>query len=329
MKLRAAIELSLVLAVAPAVYLGAGALGLHAPLQQDGGALAQLHVADLLYALLAVSLALVVFALRRWREALALLRTQEQAEAALGEQGRRHRDLAHRLIAQQEAERRQLARQVRDHLDQTASVVRSEAAALLPQADTAVLAGGLRRIASAADELHESCNDLLALLRPQDVEALGLPAALQALLLAWEPGARVATAFHPEGEFDGLDPAVSLALYRIVQDALANVLRHARATRVAVRLARLQHGGADTIRLVVEDDGTGRRARGRAAPGARAPLGLGLIGMHERAVMVGGGIGVHDLKPHGFAVECRVPFTRARRRAGATGGPPAALAPHR
>lgn len=328
MKPRAGLELALALAAVLAVFVVASALDLHERVQSFTAPLERWQLDEMVFALLAACMALAVFAIRRWREAAAQLRAREQAEAALGELGRRHRDLAHRVIVLQEAERRQLAREVHDHLGQTCCVIRVEAATLLEQPQSTPMHDGLRRIAAAADELYESCHDLLAVLRPQDLEALGLPAAVQALLQGWEPSARVQCLFYPEGDFDGLDPAVSLALYRIVQESLSNVMRHARARRVLVRLTRGQQGGIDAIRLIVEDDGVGRRAQRPGRRDGREPRGLGLVGMQERASMVGGVIAFRDLASHGFVVDCRVPFAQAHRRAGA-GGLPAALAPQR
>jgi signal transduction histidine kinase len=100
-----------------------------------------------------------------------------------------------------------------------------------------------------------------------------------------------------------LDPAVETHLYHLTQEALHNVVKHARATRVTVYLGRREQH----VVLIVEDDGAGFDPAGSAA-GAPARLGLGLTSMRERAALAGGEMEIESSPGSGTTVFIRVPF---------------------
>ncbi|MFD7708302.1 sensor histidine kinase [Streptomyces sp. NPDC059786] len=124
---------------------------------------------------------------------------------------------------------------------------------------------------------------------------------------------------HQEGTARPLPPGVDLTAYRIVQEALTNVTKHAGTTSARVRLA----WSRDQLTLTVTDDGGGPRRGVRTSPGAgdRAS-GYGLIGMRERAAAVGGRLSAGSRPEGGFLVSARLPL--AARRTGRTGGDGAA-----
>jgi signal transduction histidine kinase len=259
-------------------------------------------------AVLAGGLAWVAW--RRRGEVEAELRLRMQAERHVKELLAHNRELAQGLIALQESERRALARELHDEFGQACSAIRVETAwlkrAALGEHEGALAAAqreGIRQAAQRADaaarELHGLVRDMLRRLRPAELDALGLVGALQALSEAWEQRSGVACTFHHDGEEDGLDDAVSVAAYRIVQEALTNVLRHARATTVSVRLA-IRAGRA--LELVVQDDGRGMDI-------GAADRGLGLLGATERAAAVGGTLDVSSLLGRGVRVALSIPLS--------------------
>jgi DNA-binding NarL/FixJ family response regulator len=119
---------------------------------------------------------------------------------------------------------------------------------------------------------------MLRRLRPANLDELGLVAALQELCESWEERSGVPCIFHHEALPDELGDAIDIALYRVTQEALTNVMRHARASAVHVKLGRSAQG---ELQLSVEDDGQGMDL-------AAATRGLGLLGATERAAALGG-----------------------------------------
>lgn len=258
-------------------------------------------------AVLAGGLAWVAW--RRRGEVEAELRLRMQAEGHIGELLAHNRELAQGLIALQESERRALARELHDEFGQACSAIRVETAWLRRATQVghdgelaAAQREGIRQAASRADaaasELHGLVRDMLRRLRPAELDALGLVGALQALGEAWEQRSGVACTFHHDGGEEGLDDAVSVAAYRVVQEALTNVLRHARATTVSVRLA-IRAGRV--LELVVQDDGRGMDI-------GASHRGLGLLGATERAAAVGGTLEVTSLLGRGVRLELRIPL---------------------
>lgn len=252
-------------------------------------------------AVLAASLAW--FAWRRRNEVNAELRRRIQAERHVGDLLAHNRELAQALIALQESERRALARELHDEFAQACSAIRLETAWLQRAAlhDREGMLAAAARADAAAGDLQGLVRDMLRRLRPADLDALGLVGALQALCEGWTQRSDIACAFDFDGSVDddaALDDTVNVAVYRIAQEALTNVMRHARATRVDVRLSIAP---GEALELVVHDDGRGMDvgAVGR---------GLGLLGATERAAAVGGVLDVSSTLGQGVRLALRIPL---------------------
>lgn len=248
-------------------------------------------------AMLACGLAWV--ALRRRREAERELRLREQAEAHAAALLAHNRELSQGLIALQENERRALARELHDEFGQRCSAIRAEAGWLRRCAagDRAGMLAAAERADVAAADLYGLVRDLLRRLRPAELDALGLVAALQALCEGWEERSGIACVFHPEAVETVFDDAVNVTVYRIVQEALTNVMRHARASSVKVLLC-----GRDPAQLLltVQDDGRGMDV-------GAVSRGLGLLGATERAASVSGVLEVRSTLGTGVRLELRIP----------------------
>ena len=218
------------------------------------------------------------------------------------------RALMHRVVQVQEAERRSVALELHDHVTQVLCAVLFSSQALV---DKLSAAGRPER--KAAIKLRELAGEtaceverITHNLRPGVLEDLGLVAAMRAA------GAEFAGRTGVSAKLDGvqspvrLPPATELALYRIFQEALKNVGKHARARRVAMSLTRQ----GDFIRLLINDDGIGFNAEHR--PGRRKEGGgLGLLGMRERAVDAGGILKIKSARGSGTEIEVRVPLSLA------------------
>jgi len=132
-------------------------------------------------------------------------------------------------------------------------------------------------------------------LRPVLLDELGLATALQFLLADARESAALEVQYRG-GEAPPLSPEVELVIYRVAQEALTNVARHARASRASVELA-CEH---DDVVLTVADDGAGRAGRTE---------GTGIRGMRERAVLVGGALELCDADPTGTELRLSIPLT--------------------
>jgi signal transduction histidine kinase len=214
------------------------------------------------------------------------------------------RPLLARIIAAQEAERARVARDLHDQIGQALTSVllglRLVSDCLLrdpPDVETARTrtAEARRLVADALGEVRRVAFEL----RPTVLDDVGLPAALQRL--AGDVSARTGVAV--EVVTSGLDDTARLApeletvVYRVVQEALTNVARHARAGRAVVSV----EATARRVRARVTDDGTG------FDPAAVAPASLGLAGMAERASLAGGRLAVRSAPGKGTTVTLEIP----------------------
>jgi signal transduction histidine kinase len=236
---------------------------------------------------------------------------RHQAQRAARELQEQLQALTGRLHALQEEERRQIAREVHDELGQALTALKLDLAWIRRRVlgkrkpHPATVAGKCEAMSRVVDEAIESVRRVAAELHPTLLERIGLAAAIEAYVREFGRRAGVdATVVATIGDTD-LDLGVSMQLFRIVQEALTNVGRHARATSVVVTLDRSDDG----LRLVVTDNG-----RGMASP---PPGSLGLLGMQERARLCGGDIFVDSAPGRGTSVRVRVPV------GGAAGAQPA------
>lgn len=214
-------------------------------------------------------------------------------------QGRPHLLSAARDIAERVEERQRLARELHDSVAQAlygVTLSATAAARLLAAGDTARAATYLGEIRETSEEALREMRLLIFELRPPILEREGLVAALQARLDAVEGRAGGLEATLEARDAPALPPALEEAIYRIAQEALNNVLKHARARRVTVTLEQ----DGPLARLLVADDGAG------FDPSATR-RGLGLRGMAERAAQIGGTLRVTSAPGRGTLVRLEVP----------------------
>ena len=252
--------------------------------------------------LLFAAVAMAWFAWRRTREARAELarRTALERElaAALGE----NRRLLHAQMEIQEEERRRLARELHDELGQHLNAIKIDAVTIRSSEDAEVRRAALS-IVDLADHLHAIVRDMTRRLRPAGLDELGLPAALEHCLEAWRgrvPGLDLELSMN--GDFESLGEALNMTLYRLIQEGLTNVSRHANARRVDIRLRRsAPRSERDEVVLTMNDDGRGFE------PAAWDGAGVGLIGMRERVEALGGHLEIASRAAQGFCVRAWLP----------------------
>ena len=167
--------------------------------------------------------------------------------------------------------------------------------------------GELRERLEQADHIAERLDadvEFLAWeLRPAGLDDIGLPGTLSKFLREWSDHYGIAADLHVSGlDHHRLDQDVETSLYRIAQEALNNIFKHARAARADVLLER-----RDTqVVLIIEDDGVGFDPGGAAAP--ENDRGLGVLGMRERAALAGGTLDIESQPGQGTTIFVRVPL---------------------
>lgn len=239
------------------------------------------------------------------KEFAAIATAIESLSVELSETREARQQLARQLLELQENERRELARELHDEFGQALTAVSVSAAYIERNAQRATpqaLAESARDIRQEATRMLGQVRSLLSQLRPHGLEGLQMVDALQDLVSGWKgraPEIGIETEFPPT--LPVLPPAAGLALYRTLQEALTNVLRHSVASRV--RLSLQQVGRA--VELTVCDNGVGkaseviRRSRG------------GLLGMRERAEMAGGRCWFDEAPGGGLQVRLSLPVPQA------------------
>jgi signal transduction histidine kinase len=204
--------------------------------------------------------------------------------AALSEQ---RRELAQKMIATRESTLRHLSRELHDEFGQTLTAIGSmleRARKHLPE-DSPVR-GELRETAEIAQTMLTQVRSLSQTLHPAVLEQAGLEGTIDWYLSTVERQLGIPVSYEREGGLVSVDDGTGIHIYRVLQEALSNVARHSGATQAWVRL----RSTGNTIQMDVEDNGNGFDP---AAP----PRGLGLIGMRERAELLGGT--VEFLRPGG------------------------------
>lgn len=257
-----------------------------------------LQLDELPLTLLVLSLGLWWFAWRRTQEAHAQLQERSRSELKVQELLQHKSDLLQRLYTAKEDERLALARELHDEMGQTSTAIRTEVAVLQrigrlhPEADESV-----KRIGESAQHLSQMTRQMLHRLRPPALDSMGLEQALMTLCNNWQQNTQTVCEFKLPTLPEGLNDYACVTVYRIVQEALTNVTRHAHAKHVRVQLTLDSQG----LNLNIEDDG-----RGMADTQAVHP-GFGLLGMQERVASVAGSLSISSKLGQGLRLAIQIP----------------------
>ncbi len=257
-------------------------------------------------------------------------------ERKAAERARRESEIMRRIVAAQEGERLRIARDLHDQLGQQMTALRLKVESFAERCrEYAGLSPEIDELQQAANTIDRDIGYLSWELRPTELEELGLENALSTFVREWSRQYSIAAEFmmsraegeRPASEIRRLDQHVETNLYRIVQEALNNVVKHSGAQNVSVLL---QHAEQHTT-LIIEDDGAGFEggdihtteggtfhppsipapsdlARPDAADAPiPMPAGLGLIGMHERASLLKGSLQIDSRPGAGTTILARIP----------------------
>jgi len=238
---------------------------------------------------------------RRNRELMELHRQREKVQTDLSAAYERLRRLTRRLEAAKEDERQHIARELHDDMGPTLTAVIINLQLLSSTLDPAERARKIEDAIELVDRLVQRVRDLSLDLRPPLLEELGLLPALKGYLEA--QSARTGLKIVVKGQVFELNGETEIAAFRLVQEAVTNVIRHAGATRVDVSVRQW----GTTLDLFVKDDGRGfdvRDTMDRAALGK----GLGLPGMQERVQILGGDFKIRSIPGSGTEITVRLPL---------------------
>jgi len=229
---------------------------------------------------------------------------RKQTEEKLQESNGKLQLLSRRLVESQETERRHIARELHDEVGQTLTVAEMHLQVLVQSPRGAPVAGRLKESLQAVERVLAQVRDLSLNLRPSMLDDLGLEPALRWYTNRQASLAGIKAEFRAEALEHRLDTVVETACFRVAQEALTNVVRHAQAHAVTVEL-RKQEG---QLHLFVRDDGVGFDV---AALREQAVLGasLGLLSMEERATLTDGGFECKTAPGQGTEVHAWFPLT--------------------
>jgi signal transduction histidine kinase len=214
-------------------------------------------------------------------------------------------DLSAKLVTAQEQERRHIARELHDEIGQALTAIKVELAYAGRAIDGGAVSGqALQTAKTITDSALHQVRDLSYLLHPAALDEFGLISAIDSYMKSFGRRHEIATSLSHDGMESRLAPETETAAYRIVQEALNNIAKHAKATECRVHISRTP----EMLRIVVEDNGSGFDPTAVRSAERR---GLGLIGMRERASYLKGSVSIESAPGQGTRLVVELPARRA------------------
>jgi signal transduction histidine kinase len=232
-----------------------------------------------------------------------MVEMRSTAEKRMAEDERKLKALSDRLLEIQEDERARIARELHDDLGQALTALKMDVTGLVQLVGTEALAPLADRILKTIDQTVTSVQRISSELRPSVLDDLGLFAALEdeARLFEERSGIECELSLNTQRQVSG---SMATTVYRIAQEALTNVARHSDATRVEIRIRQV----AEELLLDIRDDG-----KGVTLEQIDNEHSLGLIGIRERADLLGGIVHIEGFPGRGTIVSVRLPFEEEER----------------
>jgi two-component system, NarL family, sensor histidine kinase UhpB len=245
--------------------------------------------------------------------------TEQERENRELERSRRDlRRYSASMVQAREDERRRIARELHDELGQRLTALKMELSSLTSNAANAKRTGQIDAMLGMVDDIVAAVRRIATELRPLMLDDLGLNAAIEWLADGWSRRMGVAVQLHLRSGETPLDDALNIALYRMVQEALTNIARHAQATQVCIEIKKIGR----ELQLTVMDNGVGFDEASIHREGS-----FGLVGMRERALMLDGRMMIGRSPSGGGRVTVRLPLRAPVGPSPAAGPPQEAAAP--
>ena len=228
------------------------------------------------------------------RRSVQQRRLAEEAEG-------RMRELSQQLVATQEEERKKLSRELHDHVGQVLTALRMELGSIdrLRAAGDGALARAVAESRQLVDNMVRTVRDLALGLRPSMLDDFGLQPALEWHVRDFTRRYGLPIDLTMTGDLSGLPEPHATCIYRVVQEALTNCVRHAKASSIRITVS----GAHDTLAVAVVDDGVGIDPQSRKS-------GLGLRGIEERVRDLGGSVEIRSTAGVGTSLTIRIPLAQ-------------------
>jgi two-component system sensor histidine kinase UhpB len=241
---------------------------------------------------------------RRYAQARRELHGRRIAEARLGVALAENRQLAQENVRIQEIERKHLARELHDEFGQYLNAIKLDAVSIGESAgrEPEFSTNASLSIIRSVDHVHRAVSGMIGRLRPIGLDELGLVAAIEHCVDYWRqrlPDTRLILSIR--GNLEDLSESMNLTLYRLIQEGLTNISKHAKAKQAEITLERIESAERlSELRLTVADDGCGME------PGTRTSR-FGLSGMRERVEMAGGRFVLESAPGQGLRLVAHLP----------------------
>jgi signal transduction histidine kinase len=294
------LDLVVVVAVTVAAFWISAGMELREWLTEVTRPLEHYQIDELPFAFAALALSLAWFSWRRWRHSEEELRLRVAAQQTLAKREAENRLLSQKYVMVQEDERRGLARELHDELGQCLNAIKVDAVAIRgmssgkqPEIETSATA-----IVELSGHVYDVVRDIMQRLRPAALDALGLRDAVAHLVEQWQRRNRaVDCRFVASDDLSGLGEVMNITVYRLVQECLTNVAKHAGAEHLAVSVKKL----GTEIQVAVLDDGRGMDLQAKRT-------GLGLVGLRERVEALRGRLELRSEPGKGMEVRAWLPI---------------------
>lgn len=231
---------------------------------------------------------------------------RKKAEEEILQLLQQNRRLSQRMLKIQEDERRHLARELHDELGQPLAAIHlnAETIKVLSKKQYLKIHECAQVIDETAIDVNKSIHSILRQLRPTFLDDMGLVESIKELVNQWQirfPTIEIKLSM--EGELNDFEDDLNIAIYRIIQESLTNVAKHAKAHKVSVQLIRKPRGieAQDCLFLMVKDNGKGLDDRFITG-------GLGLPSLRERVIAIGGKFSINNTKGKGVSIEAQIPI---------------------
>jgi glucose-6-phosphate-specific signal transduction histidine kinase len=293
-------DLLVVAAVTGLAFVLSSVLELREWLTEVTHPLEQYQMDELPLTFAVLALALAWFAWRRWRHAEQELGLRVQAQRELSGALAENRLLSQKYLMLQEDERRNLAREMHDELGQCLNAIKLDAVSMrdMARGRHPEVEAAASSIIDLSGHVYDVVRGIMQRLRPAALDALGLHDAVGHLVGQWRRRhPAVDCRFETTGDLTDLGEVMNITVYRLVQECLTNVGKHARASAVTVSLQRTSPA---EIRVGVRDDGRGMDLNAKRS-------GLGLVGLRERVEALDGRLLLRSVPGHGLEVVAVLP----------------------
>jgi signal transduction histidine kinase len=251
----------------------------------------------------------LLVALFSLHHAESLEREADRHHAEVEQTKRELQQLSARLVEVEEEGRRRLSRELHDEIGQTLALLQIQITNAQSALDSqpAVLREQLQRARSLVEKTVQTVRNISLLLRPALLDDLGLVPALQFQLEDFSRRSGIAAEFVEENVAEQLPDAVKTCVYRVAQEALHNCEKHSGASKVRLEVRQLP----EALAMAVEDNGRGFQINEKGMP--RQTIGLGLLGIRERAANAGGSLVIDSAPGNGTRIALRIPLPAPER----------------